>query len=160
MRQPIQVVVHCVCHSDIGRQYLMLLRIDPPPAESTDRRPFWQPVTGGVEGDEDIEMTAPRELFEETGFRSAALVRVEPSYTIRIPGKMKRRHGFVVDECPVHVFYADIEAPAAPQLDDREHTAYRWCTLEAAMTLAYWPQDCKSLQKIDLLLSNENGLRK
>jgi len=155
MRQPIQIVVHCVCYSDAGRQYLMLLRIDPPPAESADRRPFWQPVTGGVEGDEAIEATARRELFKETGFRPSAMFRVEPSYTIRIPAEMKRRHRFVVDECPVHVFCARIESLTAPQLDGREHTAYRWCTLDAALALAYWPQDRKSLQQIDLLLSAE-----
>ena len=68
---------------------------------------------------------------------------------------MKRRHGFVVDKCPVHVFCARIESPTAPQLDSREHTAYRWCTLDEALTLAYWPQDRKSLQQIDLLLSGE-----
>ena len=111
-----------------GVEFLVLHR-------SESQGAYWHSVAGGVEAGESAAQAAQRELHEET--RLAA----EPESTghtfVYEPEEWERHAG----AGSVRVDCFVVEAPSAwePELD-WEHDDYRWCALEEAATLLYWPE--------------------
>lgn len=60
--------------------------------ERHDNPGAWQMPQGGIDEDEDIETAAFRELFEETGIKSARILKIAPE-TVRydLPDHLKNR---------------------------------------------------------------------
>jgi 8-oxo-dGTP pyrophosphatase MutT (NUDIX family) len=85
---------------------------------------YWHGVAGGVEAGESFAAAAARELNEETGLEA------EPS---ALPD--------VYDYDGIRVECFAVEAPSGwePELD-WEHDDYRWCTVDEAVELLYWPE--------------------
>ncbi|MFQ5910008.1 MAG: NUDIX pyrophosphatase [Thermoplasmata archaeon] len=138
-RQPIQVLVHPVRLAGNQWEYLLLRRIP-------SRGGFWQGVTGGVEGDEDLEEAARRELIEETGYVPITLKRIEHSYSFPIEKRVS--HLFPgASEFMEHVFLAYVEGGKEPVMDPNEHDGYRWCRLDEALGLLKWPENKDALKR-------------
>jgi 8-oxo-dGTP pyrophosphatase MutT (NUDIX family) len=91
------------------------------------REGFWQLLTGTSELSEGALQTAARELFEETGF-SPRLEELRPLDYV---------HSFALGEvCNQETAFAlRVAGEPSPRLDEREHDAFRWCTLEEALPL-------------------------
>jgi 8-oxo-dGTP pyrophosphatase MutT (NUDIX family) len=79
---------------------------------------FWQPITGGLEEGEEIEVAARRELEEETGIRSI-LRLIDTGYTFKFFDNGQWHTEFV--------FGAEVGVDAVVRLS-AEHTEALWVT--------------------------------
>ncbi len=124
LRDRVNIVVFIF--TGISEPYFLLLR------RSQDRGGFWQPVSGGIEGNEDSMQAVKREIFEETGIKSdIRLIDLELSYeyeAIKNNVSMKMR-----DIC----FGAEIPDVTSVNLSN-EHAAYRWYKKEEVYTYLNW----------------------
>jgi 8-oxo-dGTP pyrophosphatase MutT (NUDIX family) len=100
-----------------GEEFLLLHR-------SERQGGYWHGVAGGIEDGETPAEAATRELAEETGLE-------------RLPTDLDR--SYVYDAVTVSCF--EVEAPPGwePALD-WEHDEARWCDLDEAAALLYWPE--------------------
>ena len=147
MRQPIQVAVYCVRFVENGREYLLLHRI---PSGGG----FWQPITGGVENDEEYFVTAHRELKEETGFGPTELHLIDYSYTFPVEPSMRKLYDHPVDLITEIVFLAVIEPGIDPVITPVEHDDYKWCRLDEARDLLFWAGNKESIRHCDKFIKN------
>lgn len=91
-------------------------------------------MTGGVEGDEDLEEAARREPMEGTGYVPIAPKRIEHPYSFTIGKRLT--HQFPGEsEFSEHVFLAYVESGKEPAMDPNEHDGYRWCRLHEALAM-------------------------
>jgi 8-oxo-dGTP pyrophosphatase MutT (NUDIX family) len=98
----------------------------------------WNVIAGQVEDDESFAVAAARELEEETGLVATPIdlelaqnYAIEPEYlALYAPG-----------DTTVAIQSFAVSAPAdwEPTLN-HEHDSYRWCTIDEAIALAYWPE--------------------
>jgi dATP pyrophosphohydrolase len=121
-----------------GDQFLVLHR-------SERQGGYWHGVAGGVEPGESAADAAARELREETGLAAT-------------PRDLQRRFvyalqswetGYAPDRPPITVDCFLVEAAAGwePVLD-WEHDGYRWCSLEEAEALLFWPESRQLLREV------------
>ena len=103
---------------------------------------YWHTIAGGVEPGEDWEAAARRELREETGLDTDAIV-VLGEFTY-VPEAWEKARGPRVD---VHAFLVDVEPGWEPELD-HEHDDYRWCSRDDAMELLFWPEPAALLRSL------------
>jgi len=104
-----------------NRKEVLLLKTNP------SRGGFWQPVTGGVEAeDETFLEAAQRELKEETGFEEDVW---DLNYSFEFEAK---RHG---KQCMAteSVFFTLVSNHAAPLLDEKEHADFKWVRIDEAL---------------------------
>ncbi len=108
-----------------GAEFLVLHR-------SPENDAYWHGVAGGVEAGESFAAAATRELHEETGLVATPT-----------PLQHRFRYGTVVVEC----FLAEAPDGWEPELD-WEHDDYRWCGVEEAEALLYWPEPRDMLRSL------------
>jgi dATP pyrophosphohydrolase len=145
MRQPIQVLVYPAKFANGHWQYLLLRRI-------AAREGFWQGVTGGVEGDEQIVDAAKRELAEETGLEATAVHHVDFSYSYPVAERYKHLYAAGVEEITEYVFVAQIVGEETPTIDAREHDRWEWLDLDEALERLTWPSNVEALKQCDRFL--------
>ena len=124
MRQPHEVLVFV----RRGVEFLVLHR-------SQRQGSYWHSVAGGVELGETAEEAARRELHEETG------LVVEPEatgHTFTYVPEQWEPHAHL-GTVRVDCFVADAPAAWEPELD-WEHDSYRWCGVDEAAELLFWPE--------------------
>ncbi len=115
---------------------MLLLKLKP------SRGGYWQPVTGGVDEDEELETAALREAREETGLKFKTLP--EPlDYHFRF---YSARHE---SECEEHVFALHAPAKAdAVELDPHEHVESRWVSARLAGPELEHPSNLEGLKRL------------
>ncbi len=136
MTQKVQVIVFSVDGSQL--KILLFKRAG---------RDLWQPITGGVEEGETIEIAAGREATEEAEIRAPS--RVIPniySFTFENPPG-HRRAGTVVE----HVFGYEVAPGFLPTLSE-EHDGAKWVSAEEALRLLPENDQKVALQKLIKIL--------
>jgi dATP pyrophosphohydrolase len=123
LKIPISVLV--VIHTP-GLEVLLLERADHPG--------YWQSVTGSQHEGETLELTAMREVAEETGLDAAAYSlsdwQLQNRYEIFPEWRWRYPEG--VTENTEHVFGLQLPAPIPVRLAPREHLAFSWLPWEEA----------------------------
>lgn len=140
MRQPIQVLVYPVRRATSGDwEYLLLQRV---PTGGG----FWQGVTGGVVGNENLDEAARRELIEETGLVPLVVERIDYSYSLPVDDRWRHLYATDVEEIKEYVFVAHVDALQEPEISS-EHDQYRWCQFDEALGLLRWPENVEALKR-------------
>lgn len=108
----------------------------------------WQSVTGSKDDeDEPFELTAAREVMEETGIDCAAcelrdwglenVYDIYPKYLHRYPPGVTRNRE--------HVFGLRVPAGTPVTLNPREHTAYQWLPWRQAADTCFSPSNAEAI---------------
>lgn len=94
------------------------------------RDAFFQPITGGLEGDETPDEACLREVLEETGLRVSAndLVKITDKFEVKIDDTLQ------IDKTLYLVNTEYFE----PELSPSEHISFKWVDAEdVVQTLSY-----------------------
>lgn len=97
--------------------------------ERADRPGFWQSVTGSVDAvDEPLELTAVREVAEETGLDATRypLHNWHKQNQFEIFSRWSGRYAPGTTHNTENVFSLELPAPLPVTLAPREHTQYQW----------------------------------
>jgi dATP pyrophosphohydrolase len=132
IKQPISALI--VIYSD-DLDVLLLERADYPGA--------WQSVTGSREGDETLETTAIREVFEETGLIAQRYLfsdwQLQNSYAIY--ERWQHRYAAGTTHNVEHVFGLQLPRQQAINISPREHVAYQWLPWQIAADKVFSPSN-------------------
>ena len=111
-----------------NRQTLLIERADVPG--------FWQSVTGSQDDDETFAATAARELFEETGFiaeQHGGVIDLHLENVFSIYPRWKHRYPPNTTHNRERCFGIFLAEPLTPMLAAREHVAFEWMPMNAAI---------------------------
>ncbi len=104
--------------------------------ERADAPGFWQSVTGSQEVGETFAATAERELFEETGFVASdhgGLIDLHVENVFCIYPRWLHRYPPNTTHNRERCFAICLPATLAPTLAAREHVAFEWMPINAAI---------------------------
>jgi len=124
-KRPESVLVLVYTQAD---EFLLMRRVRP--------AAFWQSVTGAMNWDEsDPQLTAYRELAEETGIEAPAGAIIDCELRNQFPIKPAWRHRYApgVRFNIEHVFRLELPERVPIMLNPTEHSAYLWLSREQAL---------------------------
>lgn len=92
-----------------------------------------------------MEESLRREIKEEVGVTNIVAV-IEGLYYFEFsdPGPYKE-----------YVYGVEISSSEDIVLDGREHSEYRWCSLQDALQLLHWEENKVALRKLDTILTQQ-----
>jgi len=138
MRLPIQVEAILYKRSNKKIEYLLLKR-------TSERRGFWQPITGGLEEGETKTEALKREIKEETGINNIIRIIEDVHYfEFSDPSPYKE-----------YVYGVEISPTERIVLDKKEHSEFRWCSFQEALGLMKWKENKEALKKLNEILSDD-----
>jgi dATP pyrophosphohydrolase len=105
---------------------------------------FWQPITGGVNPEENLIHAVDRELQEETGVESY-LEKINDVYYFEFETE---KYGIIKE----YVFGVKISPDTNIKISD-EHTEMKWCTLDEALALLKHESNKTGFRNLFSLLS-------
>ena len=119
-------------------------------ADATD---FWQSVTGSKDAlQESFELTAAREVLEETGIDCAAGTALAPGLhdwqlenVYDIYPAWRHRYAPGVTRNTEHLFGLRVPVATAVRLNPREHTASQWLPYRQAAQLCFSPSNAEAI---------------
>ena len=123
--------------------------------ERTNNPGFWQSVTGSRDSlREDFQLTAQREVFEETGITANArqFMNWSVSNIYEIYPAWRSRYAPGVTHNTEHVFSLCVPAGTAIKLSPREHTAYQWLPYRAAADVCFSPSNAEAVLMLPRIL--------
>ncbi len=109
--------------------------------ERKQRRGFWQSVTGSQEDNEPLNLTAQREVFEETGIQAPITQFIDWKKTncFEIFPEWQYRYGPGVTHNTEHVFSLMLAEKCPIKISPAEHVDYQWLPWkEAAAACFSW----------------------
>jgi len=144
MRLPIQVqgILFRKISGDI--QYLLLKR-------TQEKEGFWQPVTGGLEEGETKVEALKREVWEETGIKNLVGIVENVDYFEYSDAHFIKGYDFIKE----YVFGVEVDSNERIALDGKEHSQFRWCSLQEALELLKWDENKKALSRLNEILSSQ-----
>jgi len=117
--------------------------------ERADRPGFWQSVTGSKDRlDEAPQLTARREVLEETGIQAGALRDWGLANYYEIYPVWQHRYAPGVTHNTEHVFGLTVEAGTPVRLAPREHLQYRWLPWQEAADLCFSPSNAEAILQL------------
>jgi 8-oxo-dGTP pyrophosphatase MutT (NUDIX family) len=136
------VDVYLIAARTDGWRVLVLQR-----AKNTRCPTAWETVHGHIEGGEEPEHAAEREVREETG------LNVERLYNVSVqPFYLHRTH-----TVEMAVVFAAFVPPAGEITLSAEHSRSEWLTPERALERFAWPRERQALREIMHLLHTGNA---
>ena len=110
---------------------------------------FWQSVTGSLDENETPDVTAVRELYEETGIAGKdALEDTGISRTFTIDPRWRDRYAPGVTENLEHEFRLRLPSPAAVHLDVCEHCEFEWVDIDRAIERVWSWTNREALERL------------
>jgi dATP pyrophosphohydrolase len=117
--------------------------------ERADRPGFWQCVTGSKDAlDEPLDLTARREVQEETGIEGGALSDWQLANDYEIYPTWRHRYAPGVTRNLEHVFGLTVPRDVAVSLSPREHLQYRWLPWREAADLCFSPSNAEAILQL------------
>ncbi len=114
--------------------------------ERADHPGYWQCVTGSKDSlDEPLELTARREVQEETGITEGMLRDWQLSNIYTIYPVWRHRYAPGVTENTEHVFGLTVPMQLPVRLSPREHLQYRWLPWREAADLCFSPSNAEAV---------------
>jgi dATP pyrophosphohydrolase len=136
VRLPIQVEAILFRRENGRTQYLLLKR-------TPEREGLWQPVTGGVEEEEETRIDAlKREVTEETGIKDVLRI-IEGIHYFEFSDPCLNKE---------YVYGVEVSADEKIVIDEKEHSGFRWCSLQEALGLMKWKENKEALKKLNGIL--------
>ena len=116
--------------------------------ERADYPGFWQSVTGSKDSlQEDLQLTAQREVMEETGIsaRLDHFIDWSVSNIYEIYPAWRHRYAPGITRNTEHVFGLCVARSTPVRLSPREHTAYQWLPYLAAADGCFSPSNAEAI---------------
>ncbi len=118
--------------------------------ERSDKRGFWQSVTGSLEENETPRDAAIREVFEETGIDSTHyhLEDWQLSHIYEIYAHWRYRYAPDITHNTEHIFALKVPASIPIQLSADEHVQYLWLDWRDAMDKVFSWTNVEAIKKL------------
>lgn len=142
MREPNSVLIYLLNGNSNASLNVMLLKR----VAAYGMSDFWQGVTGGLESGESFEMTAFRELYEETGIELEWIHDVDFSYSFPIQDVWKHRYPAGSKYITEKVFAGIVDLNVNVRLS-REHSEWAFFSCEKAFGYLEFDQSRQALKR-------------
>ena len=122
--------------------------------ERADRSGFWQSVTGSLDApDENLELAAKREVFEETGIKvdylpPGSLRNMHHHIEYEIYPEWRFRYAPGVTKNIEHWFALEVPENIAIKLSPREHVDYQWLPFAEAAKKCFSRSNGEAILKL------------
>ena len=118
--------------------------------ERSDKKGFWQSVTGSLEENETPRDAAIREVFEATGIDSTQyqLEDWELSHIYEIYAHWRYRYAPDITHNTEHIFALKVPASIPIQLSVDEHIQYLWVDWRDAMDKVFSWTNVEAIKKL------------
>ena len=117
--------------------------------ERADHPGYWQSVTGSRDSpDEPLELTARREVAEETGIGGGVLSDWNLANVYEIYPQWRHRYAPGVTRNTEHVFGLLLPEAATPTLSPREHLAWQWLPWHEAADRCFSPSNAEAVLQL------------
>ena len=116
----------------------------------SDRKDFWQSVTGSLEKKESPYDAAKREVLEETGIvaENYLLEDWKLNHEYKIYTHWQYRYGPGVHFNTEHIFGLELPKKIPITLAPNEHNDFKWVSLDEAKKLVFSWTNVKALEKL------------
>ena len=117
--------------------------------ERADKPGYWQCVTGSKDAlDEPLDVTARREVLEETAISGGVLRDWKLSNIYEIYPVWRHRYAPGVTHNTEHVFGLTVPIGTPVTLSPREHLQYRWLSWREAADLCFSPSNAEAVLQL------------
>lgn len=119
--------------------------------ERADKPGFWQSVTGSKDSlDEALEVTAQREVMEETGIDALTYTLTDwhLSNIYEIYPTWRHRYAPGVTQNKEYVFGLCVPRSTSVTLAPREHLRYQWLALKEAADLCFSASNAEAILQL------------
>lgn len=107
-----------------------------------ERSGYWQPVCGGIDGNESPVDTVRREVFEETGLTEINnIIDLQYSFTYR-----ETKNGQLMNMQDI-CFAVEVAQESDVELSE-EHEQFKWCSESEAKKYLKWEHNLIALEKL------------
>jgi len=122
--------------------------------ERADRPGSWQSVTGSLDADDEpLELTARREVFEETGIREGGLRDWQIETVYEIWPVWRHRYAPGVTHNTEHVFGLTLAGRLPVTLSPREHLQHVWLPWRDAAARCFSPSNAAAILELPRFVS-------
>ncbi len=119
--------------------------------ERADKPGYWQSVTGSLDAeDEPLDVTARREVLEETGIDGGTLLDWGLQNVYEIYPVWRHRYAPGVTHNTEHVFGLLVPVGTPVTLNPREHLRHQWLPWAEAAARCFSPSNAEAIRRLPL----------